>query len=81
MECMMADPVDGAIDARWPHTGLGAYTYNLVAGLGKLGGGLKIRSIVCSCDSRRLAPFSDQIRIVNALSIRSESRFRFLYAG
>lgn len=62
----MAEQADVAIDARWLRTGLGTYTYNLVTGLGRFVGGLKVRSIVNSHDSPRLTPFCDQIRIVNA---------------
>jgi glycosyltransferase involved in cell wall biosynthesis len=62
----MPESKEVAIDARWLHTGLGTYTYNLLAGLGPYIQGLKVRCIVRSRDVLQIAPLCNEVRVVNA---------------
>ena len=53
------------IDSRWLATGLGTYTYNLVAGL-KAMGTLRITAVTMPKHESTLAPLCDQIKMVSA---------------
>lgn len=55
-----------AIDARWLHSGLGTYTYNLIARFPEFGNGMALRAIVRSENASRIAPFCKALRISNA---------------
>jgi len=55
-----------AIDARWLRSGLGTYTYHLLAGLSKLRNGITVRAIVNQQNAAAIAPFCESLRIVNA---------------
>src|SRR5690242_7860126 len=53
------------IDSRWLATGLGTYTYNLVAGL-KAISNLRITAVTMPQHEETLAPLCDQIKMVSA---------------
>jgi len=55
-----------AIDARSFRTGLGTYTFNLLAGLAKTTRNLDVRAIVSKRTAKLFAPFCKSLRFVNA---------------
>jgi len=55
-----------AIDARWLRSGLGTYTYQLLAGLSKLRSQMSVRAIVSKQNTQVVSPFCKSLRIVNA---------------
>jgi glycosyltransferase involved in cell wall biosynthesis len=55
-----------AIDARWLHSGLGTYTYNLIAGFHGACSGFRLRAIVSRHNAERIAPFCGAVRISDA---------------
>jgi glycosyltransferase involved in cell wall biosynthesis len=52
------------IDARWLHTGLGTYTYNLIAGLGRVKESWSLRAIVNAASAERLTQFCDAVCVL-----------------
>jgi glycosyltransferase involved in cell wall biosynthesis len=62
----MAGSKEIAIDARWLHSGLGTYIYNLIKKLPDHTDGWSIRGIIRARDADRIMPLCDRVRFVNA---------------
>jgi glycosyltransferase involved in cell wall biosynthesis len=54
-----------AIDARWLHTGLGTYTYNVISRLRQFKPTWSVKAITNRKSANQLAPLCDQIRILD----------------
>ena len=61
-----AENLEIAIDARWLQTGLGTYTYNLIAGLRSVRRAWSLRGIVSEKSALRVAHLCDSVRVLRA---------------
>jgi len=61
-----AENFEIAIDARWLQTGLGTYTYNLIAGLRSARRAWSLRGIVSEKSALRVAHLCDSVRVLRA---------------
>jgi len=55
-----------AMDARWLHTGLGTYTYNLLKALSTSQNGVRLRAVVSQENAGRVSAFCQSLRIVES---------------
>jgi glycosyltransferase involved in cell wall biosynthesis len=69
------------IDARWLHTGLGTYTFNLIKRLSESSEAPAIRAIIRNCDRERIAPFCKRIQIVDAPIYTLREQFEVPFAA
>lgn len=69
------------VDARWLETGLGRYTFDLLAGLRRHRDGLVVRVITRGQHVTRLEPYCDKLSIVDVPIYTLREQLRILWAA